>query len=51
MKNKTELLEDTEDINEFTMNFVLESAENVGSKKDKIIKKISNETCQLMEKR
>ena len=55
LKNRFQLLENTEDINEFNMNFinvVLESAENViGLEEDKPIKKISEETCQLIEKR
>ena len=55
LKNRFQLLEDTEDINEFTANFVnvvLESAENVsGLQGDKPIKKISEGTKQLMEKR
>ena len=55
MKNRSWLLEDTEDINEFRTNFanaVLELAENVAEfEEDKLIEKMSEETHQLIVKR
>ena len=53
MKNRFQLLEDTED-NEFMTNFVnivSESPENFGLGEEKPIEKISEETCQLKEKK
>ena len=55
LKNRSWLLEDTEDINEFRTNFanaVLELAENVAEfEEDKLIEKMSEETHQLIVKR